>query len=113
MCQTKEESETRMDLSVGEDLETLIERIKNGEINKDTIPEDGDYKKSFLLCLLDKEERKKLEEKDKDFMETFYEGRKADVPESEWNASESNLKFSQLLCERETYFIDASKTNNL
>ena len=40
MYQTKEESETRIDLSNGENLETFIERIKNGEINKDTIPED-------------------------------------------------------------------------
>ena len=30
MYKTKTESETRMDLSVGEDLETFIERIKNG-----------------------------------------------------------------------------------
>ena len=57
MYKTKEESETRMDLSVGEDLETFIERIKNGDINKDSIPEDGERMVSFLLCLLDEEER--------------------------------------------------------
>ena len=115
MYKTEEVSETRMDLSIGEDLETFIERIKNGEINKDTIPEHGDYKGSFLLCLLDKEERRKLEQKDKDFMETFsfnWNGR-ADVPEAEWNASESNLKFSKSVCGRVTYFIDASKTTKL
>ena len=96
-----------MDLSVGEDLETFIERIKNGKNNKDTIPEGGENKWSFLLCLLDKEERKKLEQKDEDFMETFcYE--KADVAEAEWNASESNLKFSKSVCYGETHFIDAS-----
>ena len=108
MYKTDEESETRMDLSVGEDLETFIVRIKNGEINKDTILEDGDYKKSFLLCLLDKEERKKLEQKDKDFMKTFDWGRRADIPEAEWNASESNLKFSRSVCTRLTYFIDVT-----
>ena len=59
MYKTEEESETRMDFSVGEDLETFIERIKHGEINKDTIPERGDRKESFLLCLLDEKERKK------------------------------------------------------
>ena len=107
MYKTEEKSETRMDLSVGEDLETFIERIKNGEINKDTIPEDGDRKYLFLLCLLDKEERKKLEQKDEDFMETFCW--EADVPEAEWNASESNLKFSRSICFRQTYFIGASK----
>ena len=116
MYQTKEENETRMDLSVGEDLETFIEIIKNGEINKDTIPEGGEYKSSFLLCLLDKEERKKLERKDEDFMETFREtfwGREADVPEAEGKASESNLKFSRLGCYRFTLFINASKSTKL
>ena len=116
MYKTEEESETRMDLSVGEDLETFVERIKNREINKYTISEYGEYKISFLLCLLDKEERKKLDQKDRDFMKTFwntFRGRKADVPEAEWNASESNLKFSKSLCNRCTYFIDASKTTKL
>ena len=109
MYKTNEESEKRMDLSVGEDLETFIGRIKNGEINKDTIPEDGERRRTFLLCLLDKEERKKLEQKDYDFMKTFYEhiqGREADVPEAEWNASESNMKFARSRCWRETCFID-------
>ena len=59
MYKTNEENDERMDLSVGEDLETFFENIKNGEINKHTIPEDGDKKSTFLLCLLDKEERKK------------------------------------------------------
>ena len=99
-----------MDLSVGEDLETFIERIKHGEINKDTTPEDGERKYSFLLCLLDKEERKKLEQKDEDFRKTFSEGywrREPDVPEAEWKASESNMKFARSECNRITYFIDA------
>ena len=107
MYKTEEESETRMDLSVGEDLETFIERIKNEKINKDTIPEDEETKHLFLLCLLDKEERKKLEQKDFDFMETFCWPEEADIPEAEWKASESNLKFSSSLCSRHTYFIDA------
>ena len=109
MYKTNEESEKRMDLSVGEDLETFIEKIKNGEINKVTIPRYGDYKKSFLLCLLDQDERKKLEQKDEAFLETFYEHglRGADVPEAEWKASESNMKFAKSYCRRATYFIDA------
>ena len=113
MYKTKEENETRMDLSVGEDLETFIERIKNRKIYKDTIPEFGNYKGSFLLCLLDKEERKKLERKDEDFMKTFFWGIEADVPEAEWNASESNLKFSESVCSRRSYFIDTSKITKL
>ena len=113
MYKTNEESETRMDLSVEEDLETFIERIKNGKIHKDTIPEYGERKFSFLLCLLDKEERKKLDQKDEDFMKTFNWREAADVPEAEWKASESNLKFSASHGCRITYFIDASKTTKL
>ena len=128
MYKTNEESEKRMDLSVGEDLETFIGRIKNGEINKDTFPKGGEYKRLFLLCLLDKEERKKLEQKDNDFMETFLGVRawgqglgsglrvgkyiigpvEVDVPEAEWKASESNMKFAESRCWRKTYFIDAN-----
>ena len=111
MYKTKEESEERMDLSVGEDLETFIERIKNGKINKDTIPEDGEKKRTFLLCLLDEEERKKLERKDLDFMKTFWEhfyGGGADVPEAEWKVSEYNMKFAKSDCRRWTHFIDTS-----
>ena len=113
MYKTKEENETRMDLSVGEDLETFIERIKNRKIYKDTIPEFGNYKGSFLLCLLDKEERKKLDQKDEDVMKTFNYREAADVPEADWKASESNLKFSASHGCRITYFIDASKTTKL
>ena len=110
MYQTNEETEKRMDLSVGEDLETFIENIKNGKINKETIPEQ-DLKNTFLLCLLDKEERKKLDQKDYDFTKTFnvhYFGREPDVPEAEWIASESNMKFARSACRRRTYVIDAS-----
>ena len=108
MYKTEEESETRMDLSVGEELETFIERIKIGEFDEDTIPRfRRELKYSFLLCLLNKEERKKLEQKDKNFMKSFFDGREADVPEAEWNASESNLKFSKTVCHRITYFLDA------
>ena len=32
---------------------------------------------------------------------------KADVPEAEWKASESNMKFARSECIRGTYFIDA------
>ena len=112
MYKTNEETEERMDLSVGEDLEAFIGRIKNGEINKDTIPEYGEYSSSFLLCLLDKEERKKLEQKEEGFMATFYwhqygVNMEVDVPEAEWIASESNMKFAISDSCRETYFIEA------
>ena len=114
MYKTNEESDDRKDLSVGEDLETFIENIKNGKMNKAVIPEDGDFQETFLLCLIDKEERKKLEQKDYDFMKTFSwnstvsAGRgEADVPETELEASESNMKFARSYCYRWTYFIEA------
>ena len=108
MYQINKDSEERMDLSVREDLETFIGEIKNGEINEYTIPERGDHKETFLLCLLNEEERRKLERKDSDFMETFDRNLsgKADVPEAEWKASESNMKFAISKCSRHTYFID-------
>ena len=120
LYKANEESESRLDLSAGEDLESFIANIKNGEINSDTIPKFGDRRppwvwphfrsKTFLLCLIDKEERKKLEQEDEDFMKTFQEGyfgRGADVPEAEWKRSESNMKFAKSASFRETYFIDA------
>ena len=95
--------------SVGDDLETFIEMIKNGEINNTN---RGDSALTFLHCLLDKEERKKLEQKDYDFMKTFVniqmnERRGVDAPEAEWNGSEYNMKFSRSSCHRATHFIDA------
>ena len=56
-----DEEGERNDVSVGEDLETFFSRIKNGEVSKETIL---DTKESFLLCLLDKQELKKLDRKD-------------------------------------------------
>ena len=118
MYKTNEESDKRMDLSVGEDLESFIERIKTGKINEDIISQKVDRSRTFLLCLLDEEKRKKLGQKDEEFMKTFqyhqfYEPKDklivgpVDVPEAEWKASESNLKFAKSICFRETYFIDS------
>ena len=61
--QTSKELQTRDDLSIGEDLETFIKRIKNGDLNKKTVPERGESKGRFLLCLMDSEERKNWIEK--------------------------------------------------
>ena len=74
-----------------------------------------DYNETFLLCLLDKEERQKLERKEKDFMKTFWEGnfgREVDVPEAEWKLSEYNMKFARSSCLRRTYFIEAQNYND-
>ena len=106
MYKTNEDFETRKDLSVGEDLETFVSQIKNGEVNKSSFSRENDWIKTFMLCLLDKEERKKLEQRDSDFMKTFTAGANADVPEEDWKASESNLKFSEWSITRKTYFFD-------
>ena len=108
MYKANKETEKREDLSVGEDLETFIRKIKNGQINKYTIPEDGERIAMFLSCLLKTEERRKLEQKDNAFMNTFsfHQVGLADVHEVEWKASESNLKFARSVCWRKTYSID-------
>ena len=95
------------DNSVGDDLETFIRRIQNGKITKESISLDGEEKWTFLLCLLDKKQRSKLEMKDRDFLKTFGHGNYADVPEEEWNQSEyKHLKFSRSEALRRTYCID-------
>ena len=104
MYKANEENEEREDLSVGEDLETFIRKVKDGKMNRETIPVNGDINHTFLLCRLDKEERKKLDQKDKTFMRTFLGN--PDVPVAEWNESESNLKFARSICQRNTYFLD-------
>ena len=77
MYKTNEESEKRMDLSVGEDLESFIENIKNGKMNEDTMScsrccqPQADRSQPFLICLLDGAQRRKLEQKDQAFMEKF------------------------------------------
>ena len=106
MYKANEKIEEREDLSVGEDLETFIRKIKDGKMNRETIPvKDINY--TFLICLLDKEERKKLEQKDELYMKTFLKpNEEVDVSKAEWNESESNLKFALSYCWRRTYFID-------
>ena len=103
-------TEERDDLSVGEDLETLIRRIKNREITKEKNPY-GDTKQSHLLCLLDKEKRRLLDRKDESFLNTFFaraKGHRADVDEEEWKKSEyKHLKFSRSVARRQTTFVEA------
>ena len=115
MYENIEDNFERKDLSVGEDLEALIRRIKNHKMNKDSIPFDGDFKESFLLCLLDKEERQKLEQKNEAFLQTFnlHDIGKADVREKDWKLSESNSKFSRSNCRRLTFFIEATSRHSI
>ena len=103
----KDVNQERNDYTVGEDLETFAKRIKIGDITKETIPEDGEYKSSNLLCLLNTKERKQLDMKDSDYLETFIHGENADVSEEEWKKTEyKHLKFSKSIAFRRTYVID-------
>ena len=107
--QVDKDIDERDDLSIGEDLESFIRRIKLGEINKQTIPKGGELKESFKFSLLNEDEKRKLEIKDEDFMKTFFMGEwdEADVPDAEMKMSESKLKFARSFCYRETYLINA------
>ena len=104
--------ETRDDLSVGEDLETYIQRVVNGEITREMIPKHGELKGNFLICLLDKKERWKLDRKNEKFLISFWdnESGEADIPLEEWNKSKSNLKFSSSVSWRATYLIELSES---
>ena len=94
--------EERADLSVGEDLETLLDKIKNGEVTSETIP-DGDRKESLLIPLLGEEEKQKLDKKDETFLESF-RLRDANMKE-EFKKSEYNLKYSMSRAYRATFFV--------
>ena len=95
----KIDNDERIDFSVGEDLETFVRRIRNGQVK------EANYKESYLLRLLNKEERRKLDEKDQVFHNTFYGNHmmlplswlnNVDVPEREWKKTEyKHLKFSR------------------
>ena len=104
------ENRERGDLSVGEDLEAFMKRIKNG--NYSTRKQFREKKLSHLLKLLDKEERRKLRKKDETFFKMFYYGNDADVDEEEWKKTEfKHLKYSRTTAYRETFFIQMNQNN--
>ena len=94
--------------SVGRDLEVFHKRIKFGEITKETFPDaDKEDKVSKLFCLLSNDERKKLDRKDKNFYETFFNSDFPDVSPSRWKKTESkHLKFASYTAWRRTAFVD-------
>ena len=62
-----DEIDERGDLTLGDDLETFVTNIKHGGMAKATIS-DGE---TFLICLLNSNDRRRLDQKDKEFMGTF------------------------------------------
>ena len=102
----KTNNDRRDDLSVGEDLETYIRRIKNGEVTTETILENGEIKRSHLICLLQGKKRRKLNMGNKDFLKTFLHP-DPDVPKEEWTKTEyKHLKFSSSFASRVTFFVE-------
>ena len=107
--QINEDIEKREDFSLGDDLETFVANIKQGGL-----PEESSYVRKFLICLLNTNDRRRLDQKDKEYMETFCNNDlgEADVPKEEWESSESSLKFSQSWCWRSTYLIEWSENSS-
>ena len=95
--------------TLGDDLEAFISRIKNGEITKSSIPLNGETKTFSLHCLLDKDERRKVDTKDEGFLYTFCHRRWADVLYIEFMETEHpNLKYSKSAGFRKTFIFDAN-----
>ena len=103
-----EDNEDSTDLSLGDDHETFVTNIKHDGMTKETSSYEGEYN-TFLLCLLAEMEKERLDQKDREFMKTFYfnNHRIADVSKTEWESSESDLKFAKSICTRKTYFIES------
>ena len=92
-----------LQVSVGQDLEEFYSRIKRGKITKET---NGETKFLKLFCLLNKEDRRKIDRGDEDFVKTFFHS-DPDVPHDEWKRNESkHLKFSSHSASRKTAFVD-------
>lgn len=105
------EDERKKGSSMGDDLELFIRRIKNEKFTKETITDDEQVK-SYLFCSLVKEERRKLETKDKNYFRTFSD-MNPDVPEKEWKETEfKNRKFSRSVAYRRTFFVQTEDKIN-
>ena len=103
-----EETNPRINLSIGEDLESFLERIRN---DVSSIPEYDEYKRSFDICLLRPEEIIKLEQKDKTFMNTFANwGEKWIIQNKteQMDRKKSEKRFSKKLCWRKSLFMITS-----
>ena len=102
------ETNQRINLSIGEDLESFLERMRD---DVSLIPEYDEYKESFDICLLRPEEIIKLEQKDKSFINTFINwGEKVTIQSKaeRLDRKKSEKRFSKKLCWRKTLFITTS-----
>ena len=91
--------------SVNDDLESFFEDLRLGKKPKKEVW-------TYFLPKLTEEEMELVEQKDPNYLLTFYErynGRNPDVPEDEMRLSESDSKFLEGLGYRKTFTIDLRK----
>ena len=114
-CVTKEKYEelyekggqidgTKMELSLGDDLEDFLNRIKNNEIHDHELGPGDNLINTFHLSLLSSGQKRKLAINDDDYRKTFH-NHDPDVPKKEMAKSESKSKYAFSLCRRGTYII--------
>ena len=88
--------------SVNDDLESFFEDLRLGKE-----PDERVY--TYFLPKLTEEEMKLVEQKDTNYLQSFFHGDKADVPEAEMLLSESDSKFLKGSGDRKTFTIDLRK----
>ena len=114
-CVTKEKYEelyekggqidgSNMELSLGDDLEDFLNRIKNNEIHGHELGPGDNLINTFHLSLLSPGQKRKLAINHDDYHKTFH-NHDPDVPKKEMAKSESKSKYAFSLCRRGTYII--------
>ena len=99
------DSDDREDLTIGDDLDSFKMRILAQKFSKNSLGEYGEKKHSFQFSLLTIDEKQKLEQKDSHFIQQFYTPN-PDVPEAIMKISESNSKYVESECWRDTFCIE-------
>ena len=95
--------------SVNDDLESLFEDLRLGKHPAYEVD-------TYFLPKLTEEEMKLVEQKDTNYLQTFFEeynGRNPDVPEAEMLLSESDSKFLKGWGYRRTFTIENSSEQNI
>ena len=94
----------RTKLSLGDDLEDFLNRIKNNEIHDHELGQEDNWINTFHLSMLSPEQKRKLAISDNDYLKTFH-NHDPDIPKTEMAKSESKSKYAFSLCRRATYNI--------
>ena len=107
----KEGENEDQDVTIGDDLESFIQRITSGQITKQSLSDFGEKKQTCQLNLLTAEESKKLQLKDQNYLDSFHSAN-PDVPESIMKKSEYKTKFAETEFWRETFFIEMEQDSS-